>query len=161
MIRSPRPPRRAALAVEGAIVFAVWFTVMLALIAGGLGVFRYQQVACVAREGARWASVHGSDWQSDTNATAAQQNDVLQQAILPLAVGMDPSAISVQVQFVDRVAGTVSSWDTVKHPPVGVDSAGNDVTNRVRVTVTYQWTPGALLVGPLYLTSTSEMLMWY
>ena len=153
--------RRGALAVEGAIVFSVWFVVMLALIVGGIGVFRYQQVACLAREGSRWASVHGSDWQAEQGVSASSQNDVLQQAVLPLAVGMDPSAISIEVQFIDRVAGKVSAWDTVSHPPVGVDGANNNVTNRVRVTVTYQWTPGALMGGPLYLTSTSEMLMWY
>ncbi len=161
MTRRPRPPRRAALAVEGAVVYSVLFLILLALIVGGIGVFRYQQVALLAREGARWASVHGADWQTENQQAACTQDQITQQAVLPMAAGMDPAAVSVQVQFVDRVAGAASDWDTVSHPPTSRDGMNNVVTNRVRVTVTYQWTPGALLVGPLYLKSTSEMVMWY
>jgi Flp pilus assembly protein TadG len=150
-----------ALAVEGAIVYSVLFLLILGIIIGGIGVFRYQQVACLAREGARWASVHGGDWQTDSGKAASTESQVLQQAVLPLAAGMDPAAVSIQVQFVDRAANSVSAWDKVSHPPQSRDSANNLVNNRVRVTVTYQWVPGGLLNGPLYITSTSEMAMWY
>ena len=77
------------------------------------------------------------------------------------AASIDASQLSIQVQFVDRVAGTVSSWDTVSHPPTATDTYKNTVTNRVRVTVTYQWVSGTALFGPLTLQSTSEMPMWY
>ena len=153
--------RTGALAVEAAIVYSVLFILILGLIVGGIGVFRYQQVACMAREGARWASVHGGDWQTDTTQPAAAQDDILQQAVLPFGVGMDPTAVSIQVQLVDRAAPKVSEWDKVGHPPTARDSSSNLVTNRVRVTVTYRWIPGALLVGPLNLSSSSEVNMWY
>jgi Flp pilus assembly protein TadG len=158
---SAQGQRRGALAVEGAIVYSVLLVLLLALIVGGIGVFRYQQVACMAREGARWASLHGADWQWDGNYKPSTQDQVLQQAVLPFAVGMDPSAVSIQVQFLDRASGSASGWDSVGHPINSRDDVNNRVTNRVRVTVTYQWVPGALLTSPLYLTSSSEVTMWY
>jgi Flp pilus assembly protein TadG len=153
--------RRGALAVEGAIVYSVLFILLLGLIVGGIGVFRYQQAACLAREGARWASLRGGDWQTDNNQQATTQEQILQQGVLPFAAGMDPSSVAIQVEFVNRAANQVSAWDKVSHPPTSRDLLNNVATNRVRVTVSYQWVPGALLVGPLYLTSTSEVTMWY
>jgi hypothetical protein len=85
----------------------------------------------------------------------------MQQGVLPFAAGMDPASVSIQVEFVDRAANQVSDWDKVSHPPTSRDAANNLVTNRVRITVSYQWVPGALLVGPLVLTSSSEVTMWY
>ena len=54
--------RRGTTTVEFAITCPIVFFLVFATIIGGLGVFRYQQVAAAAREGARWASVHGTDW---------------------------------------------------------------------------------------------------
>jgi hypothetical protein len=139
----------------------VLFILLLGLIVGGIGVFRYQQTACLAREGARWASLHGSDWQTEGKQQPSTQEQILQQGVLPFAAGMDPSSVSIQVEFVDRAANQVSEWDQVKHPTTSRDVANNLVTNRVRVTVTYQWVPGALVAGPFYLTSSSEVTMWY
>jgi Flp pilus assembly protein TadG len=153
--------RRGALAVEGSIVYSVLFILLLGLIVGGIGVFRYQQTACLAREGARWASLHGSDWQTENDQQTTTQDQILQQGVLPFAAGMDPASVSIQVDYVNRATNQVFGWDRVGHPVTGRDVANNLVTNRVRVTVTYQWIPGALLLGPLYLTSTSEVTMWY
>jgi Flp pilus assembly protein TadG len=158
---SAKRRRRGVLAVEGSIVYSVLFLLLLGLIVGGIGVFRYQQTACLAREGARWASLHGGDWQTENNQQTTTQEQILQKGVLPFAAGMDPASVSIQVDYVNRAASQVSEWDQVSHPPTGRDVANNLVTNRVRVTVTYQWMPGALLVGPLYLTSTSEVTMWY
>src|SRR3954469_8252947 len=155
MTRRSHPARRGALAVEGAIVYGVLFLLVLTIVVGGVGVFRYQQVACLAREGSRWAAVHGADYQTDNKAAAVTQDDVLKKAVLPMAAGMDPSAVAAQVQFIDRAAGTASAWDGSAHPPTGRARSGDLATNRVRVTVTYQWMPGALLAGPLTLSSTS------
>jgi hypothetical protein len=51
--------RAAVTAVECAIVLPVTFFLLFALVVGGMGVFRYQEVATLAREGARYASTHG------------------------------------------------------------------------------------------------------
>ena len=105
MVRRSKCERRGALTLEAAIVLPVLLFLMLMLLIGGIGVFRYQQVACLAREGTRWASVHGSGWQMDNGQAAATQQDILQNAVLPLAVGMDSSAITVQAQLVNGETG--------------------------------------------------------
>ncbi len=160
--RTTKSRRRGALAVEGAVVYSALFMLILGLIVGGVGVFRYQQVACLAREAARYAAVHGSMWQSESGATAACQSaDILQNAVVPFAAGMNTSALSLKVQWVDQTSGTANDWDSSSHSPSATGPTGDSVTNRVRVTVSYQWSPQFVLAGPLTLTSTSEIPMSY
>lgn len=159
MILRSTPKRRAALAVETAIVLPVMVFLLLMLFIGGIGVFRYQQAACLAREGARWASVRGSSWQIDTDSSPTTQDDIRQNAVLPLAVGMDPSKVTVQVELIDGVTGTATAWDSSRRSPLALNAQNLGVTNRVRVTVNYEWTPGVLLPGTINMTSVSEMPM--
>jgi Flp pilus assembly protein TadG len=147
--------RRGSQAVEAAIVFPVLMFLLLALIVGGIGVFRYQQVALLSQEASRWAGVRGADFQKDADAPSPTQAQILQQAVLPLAVGMDPSSISLQVQWIDQGNAKITDWDSAPKYVKSQTPGGDWVTNTVRVTVTYQWSPG-LLVGPLTLTSCCE-----
>ncbi len=150
--------RRAALAIEAAVVYPVLIFLLLGLIIGGMGVFRYQQVACQAREAARWASVRGSDWANTTDQPSPTQKQIFDQAVAPFTAGMDTSKIAIQVQWIDQASGQIYDWDSGKRHPKSVKS-GDYVTNKVRVTITYQWSPGLLIVGPLYLKSCSEIPM--
>src|SRR6266404_7733612 len=61
----PRAARPGATVVEFAVVAPVTFLLILGLIVGGLGVFRYQEVAHLAREATRYASTHGGQYQLD------------------------------------------------------------------------------------------------
>ena len=88
--------RHGAVLVEGAIVYPVFLMLIFMLIIGGMGVFRYQQVACLAREAARYAAVHGSGWHKETGQTCPTSS-AIQNAVLPLAVGMDPNNLAMQV----------------------------------------------------------------
>lgn len=151
--------RRAAMTVEAAIVLPVMLFLLLALIIGGMGVFRYQQVACQAREAARWASVRGNRWHAATRQTSPTQQQILQNAVLPFAAGMDTAQISIQVQWINEVSGAVVPWDQSSKAPRSLTANNQGVTNRIRVTVTYQWSPGVLLSGSLNLSSTCEMPM--
>jgi len=63
--------RRAATAVEFAVIGPITFFLLIALIVGGMGIFRYQELASVAREASRWSSVHGYQYQQDTGLPAA------------------------------------------------------------------------------------------
>jgi Flp pilus assembly protein TadG len=153
--------RRGALAVEGAVVYSVLFLLLFGLIFGGVGVCRYQQVACLAREAARYAAVHGSDWQKEANSTPCQTQDLLQQAVLPYAAGIDPAALQLQVQWINAGNGTASDWDTVSHQVTSTGPYGDPVSNHVRVTVSYTWIPQFLLAGPFSLASSSEMPLSY
>ena len=58
-------PRPATAAVEAALVFPLVFFLLLALVVGAMGVFRYQEVATLAREAARYASTHGRQYRQD------------------------------------------------------------------------------------------------
>jgi Flp pilus assembly protein TadG len=147
--------------VESAIVYPVLFLLLFGLIVGGMGVFRYQQVACQAREASRYACVRGARRLLETGQLPPTAATIKQQAVVPLAAGMDPGKLTVQVQWVDEVAGTVSDWDTAIKWPTGTTTTGQVVTNRVRVTVSYQWFPELFLAGPVNLKSVSEVPMAY
>ena len=82
-------------------------------------------------------------------------------ATLPMAVGMDPAALNIQVVWIGQVSGAVLDWDSASKHALSVNTSNQGVANRVRVTVTYAWTPELFLVGPLNLKSTCEMPMAY
>jgi Flp pilus assembly protein TadG len=151
--------RRAALILESAVVYPVMIVLLLGLVICGVAVFRYQQVACQAREVARWASVRGADFQRDTGSESPTQNQILQGVLLPLAAGMATESLSLQVQWIDQATGTAYDWDSATKEVKSVTASGEYVTNTIRVTVSYQWSPNLLGMGPFYLSSTSEIPM--
>jgi Flp pilus assembly protein TadG len=156
-----RRPRIGALAVEAAIVHPVMLFLMLAIFVGGTGVFRYQQVACQAREAARYAAVHGSDWHRQTDQSSPTQNDILNNVVTPLAAGMDKQSLSLKIFWIDAVTGNSEDWDTARKDPQSLTKTNDYVTNKVRVTVTYQYSPAIYFFGSLTFTSTSEYPMSY
>src|SRR5687767_14944556 len=91
--------RSGATLVEMAIAMTVLFLVLFGLILGSIGVFRYQQVAQLAREGSRWASVHGATYAREQKKPAATPQDVYEQAIRPRATAMDPNNLSYAVSW--------------------------------------------------------------
>ncbi len=131
-------PRRGTTAVECSLVYPVLFLLLIGVIVGGLGVFRYQEVASLAREGARYASVHGAMYEFSTGHAAATPTDVYNNAIKPRTVSLDPSKLSYSV-----------TWNT-----------DNRQGSTVQVIVSYQWIPEAYLSG-ITLSSTSVMPMSY
>jgi Flp pilus assembly protein TadG len=142
--------RRGTTTIEFAITCPIAFFLIFAIIVGGLGVFRYQQVASAAREGARWASVHGGQYAEETGRPAATANDIYINAILPAALALDQSHLTYSV-----------AWNQ-NNMPLYVDTQYEKPTgNTVTVTVTYQWFPEMYLVGPYALTSTSTAQMLY
>jgi Flp pilus assembly protein TadG len=142
-------PRPAATTVEFALVGALTFLLLLGLLIGGLGIFRYQQLARLARDASRWASVHGTEYASSTNSPAATAADVYNQVIAPNATGLDLSRLTYSV-----------TWNTGNSPyhTVTVNGLQVKVANTVTVTINYQWVPEAFLGGiPLGSTSISVM----
>ena len=122
--------RPGTVLVEAAFIYPVLFLLVLAVILLGLGVFRYQQVAHVAREASRWASVHGEAYEKDPlNGTpgkrAATPQDVYDNAIAPFAAGM-------------QTAGTTTysvTQDTSASPPT-ITYTG---TNQGGITYSITW----------------------
>lgn len=160
MVPNPRrSPRRGATLAECAVVLPVTFFFLAGLIVGGMGIFRYQQVAWLAEEAARYASVRGSDYQKDTGNSSPTQSQIQTNVVQALATQLQPSYLTVQVKWLDMNAGTVTDWDSSGKAPVTTSSSGQMISSRVRVTVSYQWFPEAYLVGPITLSSTCEIPM--
>ncbi|HET6574216.1 MAG TPA: TadE/TadG family type IV pilus assembly protein [Fimbriiglobus sp.] len=148
--RGFRRRRSGVTVVEMAIIYSVLFLVLFGLILGAIAVFRYQQVAQLAREGSRWAAVHGDNWATEKSMPPTTPQDVYDNAIGPRAVSMQPSKLSYAV-----------TWDT-SQKPYHTEVRGDDVVsvnNNVIVTVTYQW--DEFMFGPVTLRSTSVSPMYY
>lgn len=142
--------RRGVAATEGVLVLPILVFLLIATVVGGYGIFRYQQIAMLAREGARYASVHGGQYQQETGNAAATQQDVYNNAIVPLATCLDLSQLSCTV-----------SWNANNMPYSMSTDYEKPTNNTVTVTVNYNWFPEAYLIGPIVLSSTSTMPMSY
>jgi Flp pilus assembly protein TadG len=130
-----RTRRRGTTIVECALVYPVTMLLLLGTVVVGVGVFEYQQLQFLAREGARYASVHGPTYASDNNSTVASTSSVLSQ-VQGLAVGLK----GLNCTSVKYSASTIPCT--------------------VSVTLTYTWTPGGLF-GPFNWTATSTMPVTY
>ena len=159
--------RRGVTVVEFAVVFPLVVLLILGMVTGGLGIARYQQVAHLARLGARYASVHGGQYEAETGQTAASQADV-RSYLVNQSTALDSTAVTVDV-YLNRsrsedgaVYLTKSSWDSSDKAPYSlINDLGQARKNTVTVRVRYQWYPETWLAGPITLTSTSTMPMQY
>jgi hypothetical protein len=150
--------RRAALAVESAIVYTVMFLMILGLLVGGLGIFRYQQVAWLSQEGARRTCVRGADFQLETMQTPPTQAQIRDE-LVALTAGLDPAALTVEVWLVDGLTGQATAWDSSSKSVLATAPSGEKATNRLRVVVRYQWIPETGISGPILLGCNSEVPM--
>jgi Flp pilus assembly protein TadG len=141
--------RRGSTLVEFAIVGPVAMFLLIGLLVGGMGIFRYQEVAYLSRQASRYASVHGTRSASETGQPAATTQDIYNNAIAGQNVGLDLSQLNYSI-----------TWNTDNSPSHTQTVNGHTVTvtNKVRVTITYQWIPEAYL-GGVFMTSTSETPM--
>jgi len=150
MARRLAPRRCGFAATESVLVLPTLFFLILATVVGGYGIFRYQQIAMLAREGARYACVHGGQYQQETGNTAATAQDVYNNAILPYATSLDLTQLTYSV-----------SWSSSNMPYSLSSDYEKPIGNTVTVTVRYNWVPELYLVGPITLSSTSTMAMSY
>jgi len=124
--------------VECAVIFPIVFLLLAGCIIAGLGVFRYQEISALSREGARYASVRGAYYEFHTGKKAVTPKEVYDNAILPKAVVLDQTRLSYDV-----------TW-----------SPDNRQWGSVTVVVNYFWIPEGFL-GGIKLSSTSTMLVSY
>jgi Flp pilus assembly protein TadG len=153
--------RRGATAVEAAFVLPVAFMLIIGMVVLGMGIFRYQQMASLAREAARYASAHGSLYYRATGNNY-QAADIYNNSIKPMAVGLNLSNLTYQIQWGTYTSGSWvwTNWgSSSSSPPTSTTSGGATLYNGVQVTVTYTWMPELYIAGPINLTSTSVMPM--
>jgi Flp pilus assembly protein TadG len=159
--------RRAATAVEFAVVGPLMFFLVFALIVGATGIFRFQEVAHLAREGSRYASTHGGQYHLDgidqqTGVPQIAASAGLASYLQTKAVALDPSLLQVAATW-----SAPSGYSPTNMPyyddtdPTLVPPGQIVIYNYVTVTVSYQWTPVMYLIGPITLTSTSTVQMSY
>jgi hypothetical protein len=128
---------------------------------GGVGVFRHQQVTCLATEAARYASVRGGDYEKDAPRSSPTVEQIVAAAVRPKATGIPPGDLTVSIEWIDRGAGgRTLDWDAAPKDVRSITAGGEYVSNAVRVTVTYRWTPGAFF-GPTDLTAVCVLPMAY
>jgi len=141
MIREHGPlVRRGTSTVEAAVTYPVTILLLLGTVTLGLGVFRYQQIQALAREGARYASVHGPQYASDTGNAYATSATVLS-FVETLAVGLQTNNLTCTV-----------TWNPT--PPT------TSTPSTVSVQLSYNWVPEGYF-QPLTLTSQSVMPVTY
>lgn len=128
-----RRHRRGLMMLECAFVYSVALQLILGVIVLGLGVFRYQEMAWLAREGARWAAVHGPDYQSDQSDDAPTSTDVMTQVITPKMAMLTSQNVKCTLTM---TSGTAT------------------------VTVTYTWAPEAYFASKS-LSSTAVAPIMY
>jgi len=149
--------RRGATAVEFAIVGPLVFFLLLGFAVMAMGVYRYQQVAFLAREGARYASTHGAQCRVDHRLDAGDQaswtEELRDNAVLPHCSTLDTDLLTIE-----------ATWDTGDNRANAADSTGrftSTIDNNVTVTVTYQWLPEVYSASAIDLSSTATVPMAY
>jgi Flp pilus assembly protein TadG len=174
---NPRQPqRRGASTVELAVVCSATLFLIFAMIVGGSGVFRYQEVAHLAREGCRYAATHGGQYQQDiksgTISTTVSQvisSSDVQAYLLPKTAALDPSKLTITASWSTGPGSSPppSNITPINMPtymntnPNAIPPGQTTLQNYVTITVSYQWFPELYLVGPITLTSTATMPMSY
>ena len=151
-MRRARQRRCGATVVECALVYPVFLLLVLGLLVGAAGIFRHSLLASLSREAARYASVHGAQYAQEMQVTAPTPDDIYNNVVLPMAVGVDTSQLKYSI-----------TYDTSNSPFHTILDADNNVIpiqNTVTVKLTYQWLPEAYL-GGVTLSSTSVMPMSY
>ena len=137
--------------VEGAIVLGVFFMLIFGMLDLSIGVFRRHVISEAARSGARQAAVHGSLAPSGWNGgpwgptqfgpVSATSTDPKVAGMLPYLAGMDPSTVTITMQWLDNA---------------------NIAESRVSVTVSTTWTPIMLSIfgaGSRSMSANSVMLI--
>jgi Flp pilus assembly protein TadG len=170
MLRRNLPSRRrGAVLVESAFAYPVLLFFVCAVIVIGLGIYRYQQVASLARVGSRWVCVHGSDYHT-TTGNAACTDATATTYIKDRAVGLDRTRLTVNV-YLEDATGTAVDWDSSSKSATYTDGSGNTKKNTVKVVVSYTWIPdlvpspraeyrqGPVRFGTLTFSSTSKVPM--
>jgi Flp pilus assembly protein TadG len=157
-----RCARRGTTAIEGALVYSVAMMLTMGIITTGLGTFRYQQIAALARLGARWASVHGPTYQKELNKPAPTSQDVMTNVVTGSMVALSLSNLTCTLTMpatTTAATGTV----TASAGTTAVTSTGTATMTypgTVTVTLSYEWVPEGWF-SPVTLTSTSTLPISY
>lgn len=152
-----RTCRKGTTVVEFAVVGPIALLLLIGFAVLAMGVYRYQQVAYLARAGSRYAMTHGAQCRADhrmpEGTMTTWEQDIRDNGVLPRCSALDPASLTVNA--------TWSAGDNEGNAADGSTDSTSTVHNAVTVTVSYQWFPEAYLGSPITLTSSSTMPMAY
>lgn len=165
MLQTKTRKRSGVYTIEAAFVFPITFFLLLIIIIGSLGVFRYQECAYLARMGTRYGSVHGDNYwyyqrklrppnsSPGTVASPASYTDA-GTTYLSYTPSSSTKAPGTYTNWCDDIYGNRIysnlmlldpaytscriDWPTVAFNPTMPDNAPG---SQLRVTVTYHWIP--------------------
>ena len=108
--RQPNRPmnRQGATMVETAISLTMFITLLLGMVDLGYGVFQQHVLTQSARRLARMAIVRGAladqlnQWGPDSISGTAAEASFTAQGIAPSLVGLDPSQVEIQMDWIDQ-----------------------------------------------------------
>ena len=170
--RAKNSRRRGALMLECALVYPITFLLLLGLVIGGMGIFRFQEAAALARAGARYAGTHGNNYRRDTAQSAGSPGSGA--ATTGMATGSSiPAGVSWYNASPTSASGSDTSWTgdvydhAIRSNLVALDPSylnvqagwlgtSNSPGSVVYVTVSYNWLPELYVVGPIRLQSTAS-----
>lgn len=137
--------------VEFALVSVVFFLVLFGIIEGGRLIYDYNRVSFAARDGARWAAVHGAA-SGGRQKTKAEIQTFVSDSSFGLVPAVDPANATAAGVVVETILmdGTVAEWPTNNAPD-----------KLVRVTARAIFSPivGLVPFGQITLQSTATMLI--
>jgi Flp pilus assembly protein TadG len=152
MLKRRMPARRGAALVEVAIIVPL-FIFLIAIAADVVsGVYRFQQVATLARTGARYAAVHAGMYAQEWTTSVVTADTLKQNVILPQSFNLNTSLLTCNLSWLP--SGN-------SYPYYDSTDTGVRKYNMVRVELNYSWQPIFLFGSPLTLTSRSEMTISY
>ena len=146
--------------VEFAISFLLFITMVFGIIGFGLAIFSLNFIGNAAREGTRYAMVHGANCTSSGSSCALSSSQ-----IASYVTGLAPSGIiNTAALTVNVYCGAAGS--TPPSGDCGQSTGGtpnDNPGNVVYVHVSYNFTFGLAIlipVGPIPMTSASERVIW-
>ena len=148
-----RRVKRGQAIVEFALAFPIFILLLIGLIEGGRYVFYSETLNHAAREGARYAIIHGENSQPAAERTGRPDDpsgEAIKQAVRDAAVGLnDPGAIV----FPDDPC--YGSRDDPVQPCSLLNSRGVPVT----VTLEYTYTPIVPIFGPITVEAEATLVI--
>jgi hypothetical protein len=131
--------RRGAAMIEAAITLTSVFILTIGLLDFAIGVYRYHILSEAARQLARNAIVHGEfanllgTWGPTTYSNTANVSNPIPNAVRPYLVGLDPSAVSISMQWPEnsnQVEKSVRVTLTTAFHPILTHWFGSSMTLR-------------------------------